>query len=213
MPLRPRKETTGRSPLGAVRDQGYTLAAQPITTAVGFDPLADASQGPASQLATVGSLIMAPVQSVPPLTIEPAVTRVLALLPIPLYVGWVQLYPRVVLVGGTPPDDALPLRVGYYNGPTPLPSNTDQAAVLDWLTNLATPIHSQYSVTLESETDFVFGTPFSEVAPAFVPAGQNVAVFYGLTTDLAYAAPVHAYLSAIAAPPNEQMLLPRSGVS
>lgn len=153
---------------------------------------------------------MAPVQATPQLAIASiSTTRQLALLAIPPYVGWVQLFPRVVSVAAVP-DTALPLRVGYYNGPTPLPANTSQAAIIAWLTNLATPIHTQYSVTLEQTADFVFGTPFSEVAPVFLPAGTNVAVFYGLTTDLSYSATVHAYLTAIAAPRNEQMLLPNN---
>lgn len=186
-----------------------TDSATNAASAVGFDPLADNAQGPLSQTATVGTMLLAPTQATPQIDIPAAVTRRFGIVAIPAYVGWVQLYPRVVLATGVVPDTALPLRVGYFNGTTPLPANTNQAALLSWLTNNAAPFHTHYSVTLENPTDFVFGTPFSEAAPVFLPPGQNVAVFYGLTTDLAYAADVLCYLTAIAAPVNEQMMLPR----
>lgn len=212
--LRPRQGggAAGQSPLGRTPTGGYAFTNESATKAsgaVGFDPLADASQGPASQGATVGTLLLAPVQSAPAIDIPADVTKQFGLVAIPAYVGWCVLYPRIVLAAGVVPDTALPLRVGYFNGPTPLPANTDQAAVVAWLTDQATPFHSHYSVTLENPDDFVFGTPFSEVAPVFLPPGQNVAVFYGLTTDLAYAADVLCYLTVIAAPVNEQLLLPR----
>lgn len=212
--IRPRRVGAPQSPLGHTPAGGYDVTTDSATKsagAVGFDPLADASQGPSAQTAQVGTLLVSTVQAAPQIDI-PAIslTRQFGLVPIPLYVGWCQLYPRIVLAAGSVPDDALPLRVGYFNGPTPVPANTDQAGIVSWLTNSATPFHTHYSVTLENPDDFVFGTPFSEAAPVFLPPGQNVAVFFGLTTDLAYAGDVLCYLTAIASPINEQLMLPAS---
>lgn len=206
-----RKRGTAQSPLGHTKAGAFAITDYPKSVAVGFDPTADSGQGPDNQRGSVGTFLLAPVQSTPQLVIHADATRRLGLISIPPYLGWVQLFPRVVLAdGSTPPDDALPLRTGYFNGSVPLPAVNDTAAIETWLTTQATPIHTHYSVTLESTTDFIFGTPFSEVAPVFLPAGTNVAVFSGLTTDLAYAGDVNCYLTAIGAPPNEQLLSPSS---
>lgn len=176
---------------------------------MGFDPLADAAQTPELQRAQVGQLLLAPVQDQPPLIILLDLTRRLGFIALPLYVGWCQLFPRVVLPTIDPiPDDTFPTNVGYWNVSAPLPDPIDTAAIEPFLGASATLFHTHFSVTRESRTSWINGTPFSEGAPVFLPPGQNIAVFRGMVVGETGVDDSWCYLTAIASPRNEQILTP-----
>lgn len=207
----PRRQGGTSSPLGrlptAIAERGDVAGAP--TRAVGFDPLADAGQGPAAQRSSLGTILMGESQRDVPLQIQPTTPASFGYLSLPPYVGWVQLFPRVVLPHIAPiPDDAVPTRVGYFNGPGPLPDPADSAAVVAWVKANGVPFHTHFSVTYETADQLIYGTPFSEAAPVFLPAGFNIALFQGTLSTVAWADITRCYLTAISAPINEQLLFP-----
>lgn len=197
------------SPLGRLADARDERASPAGALAVGFDPIADAGQGPANQRGQLGTMLLSPTQRTPQLRVTAASPARFGYIELPPYVGWVQLFPRVALPNIDPvPDDALPTRVGYFNGTGPLPDQNDSAGVIEWVKSKGVLFHTHFSVTLESPSTLIYGTPFSEAAPVFLPAGINVAVFQGQLTGLAWSDHSNCFLTAISAPINEQLLLP-----
>lgn len=151
---------------------------------------------------------MAPTQRTPQLRIAAGNPQLFGYIALPPYVGWVQLFPRVVLPNTDPvPIAATPARVGYFNGPAAFPA-ADSPSVVEWVKQYGTPFHTHFSVALESPSNLIYGTPFSEAAPVFLPPGNNVAVFQGTLTAVAWSDVSLCYLTMIATPRNEQLLLP-----